>query len=188
MSDEIQIQCNVVPKIIISHYSPFAETALLTTNIDLRKEPRMDLEKFREKYFNDERKSTKKVDEEENLNPLREKYLSWARAEQKKSKLAAKTVKKIEPKVLAEIESEGSGRFLPLQQPTALDFQVKVTETGETFIFDPDQGYHRLDVNNKTPDFIEIDPKLKMKYKFFQLCDSVYDRDGYLLYRVPGLG
>ena len=177
-------------RLLISYYSPFAETALLTTNIDLRKEPRMDLEKFREKYFHEERKSTKKVEEDENLSPLREKYLSWARAEQKKSKLAAKTVKKIEPSVIADIESEGSGQFLPTQQQqqTVQDFQVKVTETGETFIFDPDQGYHRLDVNNRTPDFIEIDPKLKMKFKFFQLCDAVYDRDGYLLYRVPGLG
>ena len=146
----------------------------------------MDFEKFRRKYLNEDRKSAKKVEEEENPNPLREKYLSWARAEQKKSKLAAKTVKKIEPAAIAEIESEGSPQFQPAQQQT--DFDVKISESGETFIFDPDQGYQRLDVKNRTPDFIEIDPKLKMKFKYFQLCDSVYDRDGYLLYRVPGLG
>ena len=146
----------------------------------------MDFEKFRRKYLNEDRKSAKKVEEEENPNPLREKYLSWARAEQKKSKLAAKTVKKIEPAVIADIESEGSPQFQPAQQQT--DFDVKISESGETFIFDPDQGYQRLDVKNRTPDFIEIDPKLKMKFKYFQLCDSVYDRDGYLLYRIPGLG
>ena len=147
----------------------------------------MDMEKFREKYLNEERKSKKKVEEEENPNPLREKYLTWARAEQKKSRLAAKTIKKIEPTVIADIESEGSEHFLPEQKQTET-FQVKTSESGETFIFDPDQGYHRIDVKNSTPDFIEIDPELKMKFKFFQLCDSVYDRDGYLLYRVPGLG
>ena len=146
----------------------------------------MDFEKFRRKYLNEDRKSAKKVEDEENPNPLREKYLSWARAEQKKSKLAAKTVKKIEPAVIADIESEGSPQFQPEQQQT--DFDVKISESGETFIFDPDQGYQRLDVKNRTPDFIEIDPKLKMKFKYFQLCDSVYDRDGYLLYRIPGLG
>ena len=180
--------CRVIKsqKLLISFPSPFGESALLTTNIDLKKEPRMDFEKFRRKYLNEDRRSAKKVEEEENLNPLRKKYLSWARAEQKKAKLAAKTVKKIEPAVIAEIESEGSEQFLPAQQQT--DCEVKISESGETFIFDPDQGYHRLDVKNRTPDFIEIDPKLKMKFKYFQLCDSVYDRDGYLLYRIPGLG
>ena len=173
-------------RLIISFSSPFSETALLTTNINLRKEPRMDLEKFRKKYLTEERKSPKKVEEEENPSPLREKYLSWARAEQNKSKLAAKTVKKIETTDIADIESEGSGQFLPEQKQAV--FQVKTSESGETFIFDPEKGYHRLDVNNRTPDFIEIDPNLKMKFKYFQLCDSVYDRDGYLLYRVPGLG
>ena len=147
----------------------------------------MDMERFRQKYLNDERKPTKKFDEEENPNPLREKYLSWARAEQKKSKLAAKAVKKIEPATIeADIQSEAAGRFSPEQRET--DFDVKISESGETFIFDPEQGYQRLDVKNRTPDFIEIDPKLKIKFKYFQLCDSVYDRDGYLLYRIPGLG
>ena len=171
---------------LIFYSSPYAETALITTNIDLSKEPRMDMERFRKKYLNEERKSTRKVDQEENPNPLREKYLAWARAEERKSKLAAKIVKKIEPAVIKDIESEGSGPHQPAQPETA--FEVKRSESGETFIFDPDQGYHRLDVNNRTPDFIEIDPKLKTKFKFFQIDDSVYDRDGYLLYRIPGLG
>ena len=121
-------------RLIISFSSPFSETALLTTNINLRKEPRMDLEKFREKYLTEERKSPKKVEEEENPSPLREKYLSWARAEQNKSKLAAKTVKKIETTDIADIESKGSGQFLPEQKQAV--FQVKTSESGETFIFD----------------------------------------------------
>ena len=64
---------------------------------------------------------------------------------------------------------------------------VKKEENGGTYVFNPDVGYQNLQVQTENPDFIKIPDDVKHKYKFFQMGDTVYDRDGYFLYRVPGL-
>ena len=161
-------------------FSPYGESALLATSINLRLEPRMDVEKFRRKYLNFE-KETKREEEKDNPNPLREKYLSWVRSEHNKSKKAAKTVPKIQQSDIAELERDN---FRPADEAGV---KTITAESGETFIFDPERGYQHVNVKHSSPDLIDIDPQLKNKYKFFQLGDTVYDRDGYFLYRIPGL-
>ena len=64
---------------------------------------------------------------------------------------------------------------------------VKKEEYGGTYVFDPDTGYQNLQVQQENPDFIKIPDNVKNKYSFFRRGDTVYDRDGNFLYRVPGL-
>ena len=157
-------------------------TSILATNINLSQEPRMDMEMFRKKYLTNEK--TWKKENEENPDPLREKYLTWLRAERRKSKTAARTVPKIESSDIAHLERERT-----FNRPEEEEgFEIKTAESGEMFVFDSVRGTQHLNVKPSSPDFIEIEPQLKTKFKFFQLGDTVYDRDGYFLYRVPGLG
>jgi len=174
---------NTVPGTpMLNEVSPYGESALLATNINLRQEPRMDVEKFRKKYLTNEK--TSKEEKEENPNPLREKYLSWVRAEHRKYKTAARTVPKIEQSDIEDLEREDK-----INRPEEEEgFEINTTESGETFVFDSARGAQHLNVKPSSPDFIEIEPQLKSKFKFFQLGDTIYDRDGYFLYRVPGLG
>ena len=144
----------------------------------------MDLRKFRKKYLEEVHPSPE-VDADD-PNPLREKYLSWLRTEQSKSRKAAKSVPKLESSEISELVCENSKYSVSGSEDKA-GFETKTEESGETYIFDPDQGYQPVNVKQMSPDYIEIDPELKMKYKFFQFGDTVYDRDGYFLFRVPGL-
>ena len=142
----------------------------------------MDVERFRKKYLSTE---DRKEQRDQDNSYLREKYLAWVRAEDTKSRIAAKKVSKLKPSDLADIERENSVHRLEEREEEG--FEMKITESGETFVFDSDRGYQQLNVKHSSPDFIEIDPQLKTKFKFFQCGDTVYDRDGYFLYRLPGL-
>ena len=146
----------------------------------------MDVEKFRRKYL--ETANSMPKEDDDDPNPLRKKYLSWLRAEQSKSRKAAKTVNKLKASEIAELERESSSSYPVNRTKEEAAFEMKTEESGETYIFDPDQGYQPVNVKQRSPDFIEIDPELKLKFKFFQFGDTVYDRDGYFLFRVPGLG
>ena len=91
------------------------------------------------------------------------------------------TIPKIQQSDIAELERDN---FRPADEAGV---KTITAESGETFIFDPERGYQHVNVKHSSPDLIDIDPQLKNKYKFFQLGDTVYDRDGYFLYRIPGL-
>lgn len=150
----------------------------------------MDMETFRMKYLQEEKKEgTNNFDI--NVNPMREKYLKWLKREEKKSGLSTKKVPKIASKEISDIQKEHYTK-----EPQFFSFDnskfdkkidVKKEEYGGTYVFDPDTGYQNLQVQQENPDFIKIPDNVKNKYSFFRRGDTVYDRDGNFLYRVPGL-
>jgi len=160
--------------------SPYSETALLASSIDLSREKQMDIEKFRNLYLKDSTKG-KNV---EDPNRFREKYLEWVKNEGEKSKFATKTVNKIDSVELSKI---GKDNQLLYEAAEREEIDVQLSETGQTFIFDPEAGYKQPYTSPENPDTIEIPEEINNKYNFYQLGDSFYDRDGHFLYRVPGL-
>ena len=72
--------------------SPYSDTALLATDIDLAKEEPMDVNTFKKMYLSD--KEQKQVEPDE--NPWRAKYLSWVRAEARKEARATTRVEKLQ--------------------------------------------------------------------------------------------
>jgi len=168
---------------VMNEVSPYSETALLATNIDLSKEKRMDVEKFRKQYLKRDGEKKSKKENIEDPNPFREKYLEWVKKEEDKSKYASKSVQKIEASEVSNIEKEASFLYENVEE----EIDVKVSETGQTYVFDPESGYKQPYINPDNPDFIEIPKQLKNKYKLFQVGDSYYDNEGDFLFRVPGL-
>eukprot|EP00090_Calanus_glacialis_P010440 TRINITY_DN18824_c0_g1_i1.p1 TRINITY_DN18824_c0_g1~~TRINITY_DN18824_c0_g1_i1.p1 ORF type:complete len:479 (-),score=140.43 TRINITY_DN18824_c0_g1_i1:36-1439(-) len=160
--------------------SPYSETALLVSSIDLSREKLMDIEKFRNLYLKDSKKK-KKV---EDPNRFREKYLEWVKNEGEKSKFATKAVNKIDAVELSKI---GKDNQLLYEAAEREEIDVQLSETGQTFVYDPEAGYKQPYISPENPDTIEIPEGMKNKYNFYQLGDSFYDRDGQFLYRVPGL-
>ena len=169
--------------------SPYTGTSLLATNIDLRKEKRMDVEEFRNKFLGKSSVGKKGLDTD--LHPLREKYLQWVHKEEKKSRKASKHVPKLESADVHEIVDEGTkepGELIKSDVRKVEEIEVKYSPSGGMYIFDAESGCQPLDVQSDNPDFINIPEEVKYKYNFFQMGDTVYDRDGYFLYSVPGLG
>merc|ERR1719318_39205 len=160
--------------------SVYTDTAILATNIDLSREKHMDIVKFRNKYL----KKGVKQEELDDPNPFREKYLDWVKKEEEKSKFAAKTVEKIDAAELSMISKDSQ---LLYEAAESDQIDVKVSETGQTFVFDPEAGYKQPYVRPDNPDSIDIPEDIKNKYKFYQLGDSFYDVNGEFLYRIPGL-
>jgi len=164
--------------------SVYGDTALLASSIDLKREKQMDVEKFRKVYLRNREKKNKP--DVKNLNPFREKYLEWIKSEEDKSKYASKSVNKIESSEVSTIYKESMFDYKEVSSKDE-KIDLKVSEAGETFIFDPDAGYKHPYINPENPDTIEIPKEIKHKYEFYQLGDSFYDREGEFLYRVPGL-
>jgi len=161
--------------------SVYTDTALLATNIDLSREKHMDIIKFRNKYL---KKDIKQEEELNDPNPYRKKYLEWVKKEEEKSKFAAKTVEKIDATQLSIISKDTQ---LLYETAESEQIDVQVSETGQTFVFNPEAGYKQPYVKPNNPDAIEIPEEIKNKYKFYQLGDSFYDVNGEFLYRIPGL-
>merc|ERR1712142_901465 len=130
--------------------SPYTDTALLASNIDLSREKQMDIVRFRKKYL---RMDSKKV----------EKFTA------------------------AELSKISDNNQLLYEAAERDEIDVKVSESGQTFVFDPDSGHQKPYVTLDNPDKIDVPEEMKDRYKFFQLGDSMYDRHGDFLYRIPGL-
>jgi len=158
--------------------SAFSDTALLATSIDLSKECRMDVEKFRSKYL--KREKNINVKSKEDPNSYREKYFEWLQREEMKSRFATKTTPKID--IDSDIISENSD-----SKSKGDEIPVKSSDSGEIYVFDPETGYQMLTSLSHKPDFINIPNDVRNKYKFYQLGDSFYGKNGEFLYRVPGL-
>jgi len=161
--------------------SVYTGTALLASNIDLSREKQMSIQKFRKMYLKKDSKNTEHID---NPNPFREKYLEWVKKEEEKSRFASKTVNKIDPSELSKISKDSKLLYEAAERE---EIDVRMSETGETFIFDPEAGYKQPYVSPENPEFIKIPEEMRNKYNFYQLGDSFYDRDGQFLYRIPGL-
>eukprot|EP00092_Neocalanus_flemingeri_P007440 GFUD01008036.1.p1 GENE.GFUD01008036.1~~GFUD01008036.1.p1 ORF type:complete len:470 (+),score=147.22 GFUD01008036.1:44-1453(+) len=167
---------------LVNEVSVYTDTALIASNINLSREKHMDVEKFRELYLKNDNKKKKKNSEDP--NPFREKYLEWVNKEDAKSKYAAKNVDKIEATEVSKIDKESLFSYEVAEKE---EVDVRISETGQTYIFDPEAGYKQPYVSPENPDFIEIPEEMKHKYKFYQLGDSFYDMNGEFIYRVPGL-
>ena len=168
---------------LLNEVSAYTDTALLASNIDLSREKHMDVDKFRELYLKNDKKQKKK--DHEDPNPFREKYLDWVKKEAEKSKYATKDVEKIEASEVSKIDKES--KFLYEAASINDEIDVKVSETGETYVYDPEAGYKQPYINPQNPDFLEIPEELKNKYNLYQFGDSFYDMKGEFIYRVPGL-
>jgi len=168
---------------LLNEVSAYTDTALLASNIDLSREKHMDVDKFRELYLKNDKKQKKK--DHEDPNPFREKYLDWVKKEAEKSKYASKDVEKIEASEVSKIDKKS--KFLYEAASINDEIDVKVSETGETYVYDPEAGYKQPYINPQNPDFLEIPEELKNKYKLYQFGDSFYDMKGEFIYRVPGL-
>jgi len=160
--------------------SVYTDTALLASNIDLSREKRMDIVNFRKKYL---RKDLTK-EETDNPNPFREKYLEWVKKEEEKRKYTSEKVQKIEAAELSKISKDTQLLYEAAERD---EMDVKISETGQTYVFDPESGYKQPYITPNNPDTIVIPEEMKNKYKFFQLGDSIYDLHGDFLYRIPGL-
>merc|ERR1719431_17617 len=160
--------------------SVYTDTALLASNIDLSREKQMDIVKFRNKYL----KKGSSKEETDNPNPLREKYMEWVKKEEEKRKYTTEKVQKIEAAELSKISKDNQLLYEAAERD---EVDVKISETGQTFVFDPESGYKQPYITPNNPDTIVIPEEMKNKYKFFQLGDSIYDLHGDFLYRIPGL-
>ena len=172
--------------------SPYTDTALLATNIDLKMEKRMGMEEFKEKHLNvDEEAEIKKKKKQSDVdpNPLREKYMEWVKKEEKRSRLAAKRVPKIASQEVKDIVQENN-KIKPIFNDHREENKIepKYSPEGGTYVFDNDRGYQNLQVTPNSPESIRIPEDVKHKYFFFRMGDTVYDREGQFLYRIPGLG
>lgn len=173
--------------------SPYKDTALLSTNIDLKMEKMMRVEEFKEKHLlvDEEAEFKKKKQSNIDPNPLREKYMEWVKKEEKRSRLAAKRIPKIASREVREIVQENQTvdpMFNDFKEKKEIEVKYSTGAGGETYVFDADVGYQNLQVISSSPDSITIPEDVKYKHNFFRMGDTVYDRDGRFLYRIPGLG
>jgi len=164
--------------------SPYTDTALLLTKLDLKSEQPMTMDHFRKTFLKNKSKENPSSDEDP--NPLRVKYLNWIHKEEKKSKYAAKSVTKLNTsEVLKSIEEK---TVPPVFNNEELETgEMRLSETGEVYYFDPESGYKIPNMMPGNPNNISIPEELRFKFKVFQHEDSFYDRDGNFLYRVPGI-
>ena len=175
----------------VNEVSPYKDTALLATNIDLKMEKRMGIEEFKEKHLivDEEAEFKKKKQLDDDPSPLRKKYMEWVKKEEKRSRLAAKRVPKIATQEVKEIIQENE-----TMKPIFNDhiqknkIELKHSPEGGTYVFDAGRGYQNLQVTSSSPETIDIPDDVKYKYNFFRMGDTVYDREGQFIYRIPGLG
>ena len=158
----------------INEIGPYAGTALLATNINLRREKNMDMETFKQKYLRTDKNHLKNSKSDEDPNPLRKKYLQWVEKEQKKSKFASKNVPKIKSEEVHDIVS--SMKNESSREP--INKFAKISRASVPYKLTNYQP-------SSEADFINIPEDVKHQYKTFQVGDTVYDRDGQFLYRLP---
>ena len=171
--------------------SPYKDTALLATSIDLKIEKRMGVEEFKEKHLkvDEEAEFLKKKQLDVDPSPMRKKYMEWVKREEKRSRLAAKRVPKIASQEVKEILQETNTIEPIFNDHIEKDkVELKSSTEGGTYIFDADRGYQNLQVTSSSPESITIPEDVKYKYSFFRMGDTVYDREGEFIYRIPGLG
>ena len=171
--------------------SPYKDTALLATSIDLKIEKRMGVEEFKEKHLkvDEEAEFLKKKQLDVDPSPMRKKYMEWVKREEKRSRLAAKRVPKIASQEVKEILQETNTIEPIFNDHIEKDkVELKYSTEGGTYIFDADRGYQNLQVTSSSPESITIPEDVKYKYSFFRMGDTVYDREGEFIYRIPGLG
>jgi len=162
--------------------SPYSGTAILATNIDLKREKPMMLDAFRNKYLDGKEEEKRLL--EDDPNPMRQKYLNWVRKQERKNKLASKSVKKISSKEIAEFKVPENELSIN-KYPVLSEDDERFTEANSMYVFDPKSGYQNLQTKTDEPDFIKIPSEVKYKYKTFRVGETVYDREGYFLYRLP---
>jgi len=204
---------NTVPDTpMIGESSPYGDTALLRTSINLRSEPGMDIEMFRENYLSPTTQSTKETatllpfkDEDSGNSSAKEAFDQWLHMQNIKTAAVSKFVKQVDVKeVLAEHhqtsidsvtdqperrkykEADNNHIREGSEQLEIRQDRSSITNRDEVYVFSESRGASKVLVEG-SPDQIDIPEQLKNRHDFFQYGDSVYDSEGEFLYRVPRL-
>jgi hypothetical protein len=191
--------------------SPYGDTAILRTDIDLARERPMDSAAFKKQFLSE---SLAAGGEEKEENPYRRRYLAWVRGEERADGRAARAVTRLDP---AKVELPGGAeggaqRSKEGGQPggrAAVTPSSAVSNYLEQFerqtlvprvVQEPGAGAGRADVYEQDPhsqlpfpalgpDTVAIPAQLQDRgYNLFRLGDAFYDQQGQLLYRVPATG
>jgi len=161
--------------------SAYSDTALIATSIDLKKEKQMDVEKFRKEYLSEHKGTSSSRDR---INEYKEKYMKWVSDEARRSKFVnVESVSQSDVNILDGAVVQNSV-IKSIQKEESI--KVSESETGHTFIYNQDKGYSYLSVSNKTQDKLDVPENLRKNYNFFQVEDTLYDKNGNMLYRIPG--
>lgn len=184
--------------------SPYGDTALLATDIDLAKEKPMDVATFKNFYLSDNEERDRQVDE----NPWRSQYLSWVRGEARKEARATTRVEKVQvddvelaakkiTKWRRRTDDETQGKvdeylkqherkFLPQTIEPELDakYQEQQEPLRQHNMFEDFALRPRL---KKLPsEQVEIPADLKTEgWSLFKKGNEVYDKNGDFVYRIP---
>lgn len=186
--------------------SVYGDTAILATTIDLGKEESMGAEQFKEQFLTG--KEQRRGEEEE--DPHRRKYLAWVRGEARKEGRAAKVVEKVEVGEVEVAEARPSkwrvegGRqgsdsvrdyLKQFEEKTAAQTLVPQVQgegrseevQGERRRVWKEEGLDGPRVVRVEGGGVAIPPDLlEQGFALFQLGRSFYDRQGQLLYSIPG--
>ena len=186
--------------------SPYGDTALLATDIDLAKEQPMDVATFKKKYLQDTDQKDVELDE----NPWRAQYLSWVRAEARKEARATARVEKLriddvevapkkvtkwrrtDSKTRSEVEDylkPFERKFVPqtIKPDMGNRYQEQQEPVRQNGMFEDSAMQPRL--KKVHSEQVEIPAELKAEgWALFKMGNEVYDGQGNLLYRIPTVG
>ena len=197
---------NTVPSGEEHEVSPYGGTSILRTDVDLAREKPMDSTQFKEEFLSE--KDQKGQEEEKEENPWRRKYLAWVRGEEWKDRRAAKSVAKLDVSEVAEKAENEERERRPSkwrkaseqvetylegkEREKGLKLKVQPADHGPQAEERPDVFVHspasRLQFPVVGPDVVEVPEELQGKgYSMYRVRDCYYDREGELVYRVPGL-
>merc|ERR1711974_63265 len=187
--------------------SPYGDTALLATDIDLAKEQPMDVATFKKKYLQDTGQKDVEVDE----NPWRAQYLAWVRAEARKEARATARVEKLQAEDV-EVAHKKVTKWRRADEKTRGEVENYLKQFERKFVpqsIKPDVGNGRYQeqqqpvrLNDMFEDSalrprlqkiqseqVEIPAELKAEgWSLFKMGNEVYDRQGNLLSRIPTVG
>ena len=187
--------------------SPYGDTALLATDIDLASEQPMDVATFKKKYLQDTDQKDVEVDE----NPWRAQYLAWVRAEVRKEARATARVEKLQAEDV-EVAHKKVTKWRRTDEKTRSEVEDYLKQFERKFVpqtIDPEVGKSRYQEQQqpvRQHDMFEdsaLQPRLKKiqseqvvipaelkaeGWSLFKMGSEVYDREGNLLYRIPIVG
>jgi len=183
--------------------SPYSDTALLATDIDLAKEQPMDVATFKKTYLSDTDKKEEELDE----NPWRARYLAWVRAESRKEARATARVEKLQAEdvevaqrkvtkwkrtdenTMSKVEDylkQFERKLVPQTIKPEVDarYQEQQQPVRHKGMFEDSALQPRL--KKIQSEQVEIPAELKAEgWSLFKVGSEVYDRQGNLLYRTP---
>ena len=187
--------------------SPYGDTALLATDIDLAKEQPMDVATFKKKYLQETDEKDVELDE----NPWRAQYLSWVRGEARKEARATARVEKLNAEDVEVAEKKVTKWRPRTDDKTRSEVEEYLKQFERKIVpqtFTPDIGNRYREQQQPVchngmfedsalqprlkkihSEQVEIPAELKAEgWSLFKMGSEVYDKQGNLLYRIPTVG